>query len=219
MSSTHLKYQTFAITFRPKGGVVDHGIHAFAEYAKKKCLYYKVITEKEGHERHIHAAFYMKEPMYRFNLQKSLLRLFPELSSEETLVFKQGIKVSGTISWLDYLEKGDCTEIVCTNLPERNHLEAYYPSKEDGPQHVRKNLSYYGRLEKLWYEHVPPGVVPNPINVRHFLFNMMYSMRLIDVIKDDRTIIQVSRHLARFINKVTESTIERMVENDFNEDL
>ena len=66
----------------------------------------------------------------------------------------------------------------------------------------------YWELEKLWYEHSRPGIEVNTENVRHFLFSMMYNKRLINIIKDDKTIIQTARHLTRWINKVDYSTIE-----------
>lgn len=209
-----IKQQTFALTHRPKGGVDNGDIEKMVKYCRHKAKYYKVITEKEGSDRHIHAALFMEEPMFKKNLVRAILNLYPDLQPEEKMVLRQGIKTSGNVQWLDYLEKGDGTVVIASNLPEKKHLEGFYPKKEDLPVNVRKNLSYYERLEKMWYEHVDPGVVQNPVNCRHFLFNMMYNKRLVDVIRDDRTIIQTSRHLARYLNKVTESCIERDVENE-----
>lgn len=212
------KKQTFAITHRPKDGVTEDDIATMVKYCRNKAKYFKVITEKEGHERHIHAALFLEEPTLKKNLVRSILNLYPDLAPEEKMVLRQGVKVSGSAQWLDYLEKGDATVVIASNLPEKKHLEAYYPPEEDLPQKVRKNLTYYGRLEKLWYEHVDPSKVQNPINCRHFLFDMMYNKRLIDVIRDDKSIIQVSRHLARYLNKVRESCIERDVENEVLKD-
>lgn len=212
------KKQTFAITHRPKGGVSDEDVKTMVKYCERVAKYYKVITEKEGCERHIHAAIFTKEPILKKNVVRSVLNLYPDLLPEEKMVLRQGVKVSGSSQWLDYLEKGDSTVVIQSNLPEVAHLEAYYPPPAEISNKVRKNLTYYGRLEKLWYEHVDPGKVQNPENCRHFLFNMMYNKRLIDVIRDDRTIIQTSRHLARYLNKVQESCIERDVENEAMKD-
>lgn len=209
-----VKQQTFAITHRPKDGVSDEDVTTMVTFVKRVSKYYKVITEKEDSARHIHVALFTHQPLLKKNLVRSVLNLYPDLLPEEKMVLRQGVKVSGNSQWLDYLEKGDSTVVVESNLPEKKHLEGYYPTPEELPKSVRKNLSYYGRLEKLWFEHVDPGKVKNPVNCRHFLFKMMYSERLIDVIKDDKSIIQVSRHLARYLNKVDESCIERDVEND-----
>lgn len=209
-----VKHQTFAITHRPKNGVTDDDVATMVKYCRRIAKYYKVITEKEDSQRHIHAAIFTEKPMYKKVIVLAVTKLYPDLLPEEKMVLRQGIKVSGNTQWLDYLEKGDSTEVIASNLPEKKHLESYYPPPEEISKTVRKNLTYYGRLEKLWYEHTPPGVVANPVNCRHFLFNMMYNERLIDVIRDDRTIIQTSRHLARYLNKVTESCIERDVENE-----
>ena len=212
--------KTFALTHRPKDGVTDVDCSALVKYCRSKCEYYKVITEKEGTDRHIHAALFMKKEQRLDNLIRSVFSLFPDLRPEEKMVLRQGIKVSGNVQWLDYLEKGDHTVVIADNLPERAHLEAFYPAKDEKRPYEKKNFSYYMKLEKLYYEHADPGRVKNPQNCRHFLFDMMYNKRLIDVIRDDKSIIQVSRHLARFLNKVTESVIERDVENDsFKDDV
>lgn len=208
-----LKESVYAITHRPKDGVSDHDIHVLTEYLRKKGKYYKVITEKEGHERHIHAVVYLKEPVLKKNIVRAVLDLYKDLLPEEKMVLRQGVKVSKSIQWLDYLAKGDSTVVIAENLPEVSHLESYYPERPTTERESKK-VTYYLRLERLWYEHVSPDKVPNPENCRHFLFNMMYNERLIDVIRDDKTIIQVSRHLARYINKVKESTIEHIVEAD-----
>lgn len=213
------KKQTFAVTHRPKDGVTDSDVSALVNYCRRVATYYKVITEKDGHERHLHAALFMKEPVYKKVVVRAVLNLYPNLRDEEKMVLRQGVKVSGNSQWLDYLEKGDSTVVIANNLPEVAHLESYYPPPEQLSGKVRKNITYYARLENLWYEHVDPGKVKNPVNCRHFLFDMMYAKRLIDVIRDDKSIIQVSRHLARYLNRVSESCLERMVENLIDDDV
>jgi len=46
------------------------------------------------------------------------------------------------------------------------------------------------------------------LTARDFLFNMMYNERCINVIRDDKAIVQTARHLVRWLNKATHSTIE-----------
>jgi len=214
-----LKETVYAITHRPKNGVSDHDIEVLTEYLRKKGNYYKIITEKEGHERHIHAVLYLKDPAFKKNLVRAVLNLFPDLLPEEKMVLRQGVKVSRSIQWLDYLAKGDSTVVIAENLPEVSHLEAFYPVSSR-PVRESKKVTYYTRLETLWYEHARDMLVANPENCRHFLFNMMYNERCIDVIRDDKTIIQVSRHLSRYINKVKESCIEHQITNDsFTQDV
>lgn len=207
------KEKVFAITHRPKDGVSEDDIQKLTGYLRKKGDYYKIITEKEGHERHIHAVVYMKEPALCRNVTRAILNLFPDLRPEEKMVLRQGVKVSKSKQWLEYLEKGDSTVVIATNLPEEKRIDAFYPKRSE-PARESKKVSYYTRLETLWYEHARAMLVANPENCRHFLFNMMYNERKIDVIRDDKTIIQVSRHLSRYINKVTESCIEHQVTND-----
>lgn len=214
-----LKEKVFAITHRPKDGVSNDDIEKLTGYLRKKGNYYKIITEKEGHERHIHAVVYMKEPTFKKVVVRAVLNLYPDLLPEEKMVLRQGVKVSKSKQWLEYLEKGDSTVVIASNLPEESCIDAYYPKREE-PARESKKITYYTRLETLWYEHAREMLVANPENCRHFLFNMMYNERKIDVIRDDKTIIQVSRHLARYINKVKESCIEHQVVNDsFTQDI
>jgi len=213
------KEKVFAITHRPKNGVSDNDVTKLVDYCRQKGQYYKIITEKEGHERHIHAVVYLNTPVRLYNFIRSLLLLFPDMLPEEKIVFRQGVKVSKSIQWLEYLNKGDSTVVIADNLPEEAHLESYYPVRPS-PNRESKKVTYYLRLERLWYEHSREMAVANPENCRHFLFKMMYADRLIDVIRDDKTIIQVSRHLSRYINKMSHSLIEHQVANDtFVQDL
>jgi len=150
----------------------------------------------------------LKKEVIRSNLCTTLLRLFPELTPEERNVFRQGIRSMYNKDFLlNYLQKDDDTVVFEECLPEESHLEKYF--KNDAPRRGPADTDvYYANLEKLWYIHVRPGTVVRTNNVRDFLFNMMYNLRLIRVIADDKKISQVARHLTRYINKATESTIE-----------
>ena len=201
------KYQAYAITLRPKDGVTNEQIVTFNKWATRYSEYSLIVTEKEDTARHIHAGIFLKKPTLKGNICKLLDRLPLDLSATERIVFLQGVKPMFNHDWITYCNKGDFTTTIHSNLPEQKHLESYF-AQSPTTSHVRKNLTYYGRLEKLWYEYNEPGVEINPKNVRDFLFRMMYSLRVIDVIRDDKSIIQVSRHLSRYINKAESSTIE-----------
>ena len=205
------KYQAYAITLRPSGGVNDEQLTTFVKWVTKYSTYSLVVTEKEGSDRHIHAGVFLKAPTLKGNVWKLLVRLPLSLSDTEKRVFQQGLKPMFNHDWIDYCRKGDSTQILHSNLPESECLESYFPTKTAERSYVKKSSPYYLKLEGLWYEHVSPGVEVNPRNIRNFLFKMMYSERLIDVIKDDKQIIQVSRHLSRFISKADESTIESTI--------
>lgn len=197
--------KSYAVTIRPKDGVTNAQIAKFAKWVTSRCEYSIIVTEKENTERHIHAALFLKKEAQCPTIRRSVVALFKELSETERIILGNGVKISYTPQWLDYCEKGDSTEIIHSNLPERSTLKQYYPVRDETK--TRRHLSYYERLEKLWGEWVSPGTECNAEMCRNFLFDMMYNQRKIDVIRDDKTIIQVSRHLARFVNRADWSTL------------
>lgn len=204
----HDKHSTFAVTVRPRDGVTDDMCRKVTAWCNTRSKYCKVITEKEGSERHIHLFMVTQTPMQTATLRRSLLSLLKDdLSETERDVQRNGVKTAFNPDWLAYLDKGDSTKVLYSNLPEVAHLESYFPPKVDNTG-KQKSLSFYEKLEKLWYEHGSPGCEISPPLMRDFLFNMMYNKRLIAVLRDDRTICQVSKHLARFINRAQYSHLE-----------
>lgn len=202
--------RSFAVTFRPLGGVTDAQIQKMLVWVKRKCTYYHMITEKLDHERHIHAALFLKVPSRRSSLLTTLCRLYPDLTFDEKKVFQTGIKSMYNPDWIkSYLAKGDDTVVVERNLPEAHHLEVYFdevpvPDKK-GPRAVDP---FYNNLEKLWLLHKRPDADSCPENIRHFLMDMMNNRRLIRVISDNRKVFQISCALSRYINKTAEWSVE-----------
>lgn len=203
------KVKSLAITIRPKGGVTDTQILAYSNWARTKSQYSYTVTEKEFEQRHIHSALFFEEPVRHDNIKRSLHGVFPLLSEVEKRVAIK-VKVVYSHDWLSYLDKGDSTVVVYSNLPEKHMLEAYFSSPPPVASSKTKTTeqSFYSKLERMWYQRVDAGTECNPRTVRDFLFDLMYSERLIDPLRDDRTIVQVSRHLHRYINKYTSSCIE-----------
>ena len=69
------KYSTYALTVRPKNGISDSQVTMVVDFIKKYCTYWKIVTEKLEHERHVHAAMYLKTPTARSNVLTSVMRL------------------------------------------------------------------------------------------------------------------------------------------------
>lgn len=175
-----------------------------------KCDYYHVVTEKQGSQRHVHAGIVLKQPTTKSNLGVMVKRLFKDFDTAEQRVLLQGVKIMYNMDFIDhYLNKDDDTVVISTCLPEAGHMEKYFPPKPNTDAvRTKKCSAYYHELEHLWYEHKQPHEEVNTMCVRDFLFKMMYSLRIIPVIRDDKTIIQTARHLCRWLNKSETSTIE-----------
>lgn len=206
--SSAIPFKTYAVTVRPSDGITDPQIEKFVKWVKRHCVYYHVVTEKDGSQRHIHSGLVLKEPKLKTNVTAMLKGLFKQMSTDEHRVLSRGVKIMYNDDFIQqYLDKDDDTVVIESCLPESGTLESFYPPKPTTPEVPRKCSAYYHELEALWYKHQAPHHDVNTMCVRDFLFKMMYSDRVIPVIRDDKQIIQVARHLVRWIKKADASTI------------
>lgn len=206
-----VRFKTFALTLRPRNGITDKQVEDLAGWIRKRSEHYHIVSEKTGAAKHVHAALFLKTAVTRSNFAVVYSRLLKKFSLdfEEIAVAKKGLKILYNNDFVvNYLDKDDDTIVIASSLPEVSRLESYYPPKPTVKNRVEQHSKYYWQLESLWHKHVPPTYEVNTPNVRDFLFKMMYHERCLSVIKDDRQIIQVARHLTRWLNRVTHSTIE-----------
>lgn len=208
MSSS--SYRSYAITVRPRDGVTDDQVELVTKWIRKNCEYYRVVTEKTGSERHIHAGLILREARPRSNILQRFLQLFKNLTPTEKSVLRSGLKIMYNWDFINnYLDKDDDTIVVAENLPEAGHMESFFPPKPSPKVTTSKKCSlYYHELEALWYAHSTPGTDVNTERVRDFLFKCMYSLRCLPVIRDDKQIIQTARHLVRWLHRAKSSTIK-----------
>lgn len=205
-------YKTFAITIRPRDGATEDHDSIITTWLRKKCEYYYLVSEKLDADRHLHCGVFLKSPMTRSNFSNTVSRLFSSyLDTDEMRVFKRGVRIMYNFDFIqNYLDKDDDTEVILANLPEQGRLESFWPPSEEQAK-ARASAAtdkHYAKLELLWNTHVPPGVECTPANCRNFLFDMMYSKRLIKVVRDDKTIIQTAKHLHRYVTKMSVSNVE-----------
>lgn len=206
-----VKFKTYALTLRPRNGITEQQVEAFVAWIRKRSEHYHVVSEKTGHAKHVHAALYLKVSVSRSNFCVVYSRLLKKfgLDVEETVVASKGVKILYNNDFvLKYLDKDDDTVVIASCLPEVSRLESFYPPKPEVNSRAEQHSQYYWRLEVLWFKYTSPEYEVHTANARDFLFKMMYSERCIAVIKDDRQIIQVARHLTRWLKRSTYSTIE-----------
>ena len=67
------KYNTWAITIRPTNSITNEQIEGVTTWITKICDYYHIITEKDGYERHLHAALFLKKDDHRSNINNRIL--------------------------------------------------------------------------------------------------------------------------------------------------
>lgn len=197
------KHRTFAVTFRPRDGVVLGHTRALTDYCHKKCDYYHIITEKDEHEKHIHAALVYSQDMTRSRVCIEMKRLWKIDDPDERMVLNKGVKLMYNESWIQqYLEKGDMTQVIASNLPEIATLDKLFKPMEEYFPDRKDRRSEMDILEALWHEHRGPGCEINYSNCKDFMFDIMYNKRIYRVLKDDRAILQTARHLRRYLLKL-----------------
>lgn len=200
------KFQTFAFTLRPRAGVTDAQIDKLCKYLKNHANWWKVITEKEGDARHVHAVWVMKTPCTRSHVLVYLTRMYKDLDPEEMAIMKKGLKIWYNKDFLDYLNKGDDTVVVEENLPEVSYLESLFP--DEPTTKVEKKPFMHATMEtyeKLWRLHQPVHVVVNTQNARDFLMSMQFEKRVIGLMTDQQ-MIQHSKWLVRWMVKANTYT-------------
>jgi len=205
------KFSTFAITFRPRDGVTDEQIVDLVKFIKKLCIHYYIITEKLDDERHVHAAIVTKSPLQRSNVCQRLKNLFKGLTIEEIAVMYKGVKILYSNDFLTkYMDKDDDTVVIERCLPELSYLESFYPPTPVKNPKANRGLAHHQEMEKLqalWYVHVPTHLEINTMNVRDFLFEMQYKVRVIGLM-EDKKMFQTARWLVRWMNQVDRCKLE-----------
>lgn len=196
-------YSTYAVTVRPRAGISDADISLFSKFVKKHCLFYYVITEKLDDERHVHSALVLKKPKTRSNLACALVRLFKHFDDDEKSVLQKGLKILYNYDFVqNYMNKGDDTVVIESNLPEASFLESYFPPKPESNPYVRR-LAYHELMvtyEGYWRQYMSVTDVVNTQTVRDFLFRLQYKERVIGLM-DDKRLLQTAKWFTRWWHK------------------
>lgn len=205
------KYKSYALTVRPLDGATSVHDDLLCQFAQKYCEYYYIVSEKLDSERHLHAGLFFKKTYTRSALSMMIKRVYKDLSDDEKRVLNQGLRIMYNFDFIEnYLDKDDDTELLLKNLPEKAHLEGYWPPSkdQDKAKAVAATDKFYANLEYLWYQHVPPGVECSKLTTQSFLFDMMFNKRLIKVMRDRKAIITTSEMLYWYITKTSTAQIE-----------
>lgn len=190
------KYDAFAMTFRPRGGIKDEDVELISNNVMQRFPYYYVITEKENEERHVHAGvFGNSQTLSHFNQIWS--RLLKRKWSEEGSLWRYAYKSSLIYDdkWTEYMQKGDKTVIIEKNIPDKP--EKYYASAKEKKE--RKKNVFISKMAKEIYDdkyerknkgnNVWCGAV-NLKDVSHYLQKQMVTDQ-IDYVQDDRKFVRL----------------------------
>ena len=165
------KYQSWALTFRPRNGVTEHQLDLLERWCKSTTNWYHIGVEKDDIARHAHIVVYRRFPSTRSNMVNLIIKtaFHNSLDAEEKTrpgylkmaIKKDGARKSGlTINYNNnFLEnyignptKDDPFFCYSEKLPaDHDVLLEYYPEKNDTAN--RAPLSpWFVKMEKLWHE-------------------------------------------------------------------
>lgn len=200
------KYQSFMITYRPKGGVTDSEISVICKLLRKKSEYRYIITEKVDEERHVHAAvFYTEDDASThssFN-QKFKRKLYDNMSKgsiwNKAFVGKPMYNDSIITN---YLDKDDDTVVIEKNLPEMKTINQYFKNTEKFDKKIAKaGDPYYHRLSQGYEDWQEVGTIMNTLSVEKYLCHRMYKARDLRLITEPRKMKATIRSLLSYLKK------------------
>lgn len=228
-------YRSFAITVRPRDGISDTTIAAYLKWFKK-LDYSFVCLEKEGVERHLHAQIWSDIPKAKGDIVKQVERICERTINDwdqaQKKVLRQGIKITYSDWYLDYLKENELKEIVCNTIYEQTpeNTFSYYPTEEEQEKVMTTANAVDPRFTDLEYKCneflALRGVALSHKTVALFLCDAMFSSRSIKVLihQRDRTALATalyafmskSSNLDLFINKTAE---EKKLQSDYEQAL
>ncbi len=208
MSSS--EFRSFAFTIRPSNGVENNG-----DLEKSVILYLSkyqgfLVSEKEGHERHLHGQIFFEKPKRKFDINKQLnlicQRNISEWNLDQQRVLHSGTKVAYSDDWYCQYTNKECeSELVYSDMP--TSTTEYYPSPEEQNRVMARSHAVdktFHHLKEMYEE--DPVVVhnikknaPSQDQIREWLYVQMYVKKKIRVIEDRRKFNQRASSLYHYI--------------------
>ncbi len=202
-------YNSYAITIRPRNGVV---IDSPLQIAMVKWFlsqdYFFLCSEKEGVERHLHGQVWFNNGRMKGPVTKSLKliqeKYDPDWDAASQKVASAGVKIAYSKDWVEeYLSK---EEKWILNQPPPTTLEhLFYPSKEEQEKVKSKAHAVdqqYHRYKELWDESRRHHDDQDPYDkntVGKFMYEMMFVSKRIRVQMDTRKRIQMRDCLYHYL--------------------
>lgn len=211
-----MKYLSYSITLRPKGGVTDSDVDLVKKITVKYCKFYLIITEKEGEARHVHAALYLKKETTSSSFNQMMKRVFEKTLLERDSIWRFAYKSKPMYNddfVTKYMAKEDNTKEIDRHLPDVVERCSYYRDIADKRNEYVAD-PFFHRLEQLYLEDIPKGKIganPEPTNeeLKEWLGKMMYHERKIRIIRDSRKFRRVVKCLRYYIMKICDYPMER----------
>lgn len=215
-----MKYICFAMTLRPRDGILETDLSPIDKYLKK-CDYYHVISEKEEEQKHIHACFFLKEERELKVFNRYWKRQYQYMLDSERGIWKY-LYVGKPVyndDWISkYLNKNDETKVIYSKIPGKNDRITYYRDIEIQDQKTRSADPYFNKLERLWEENdqfgsrEENGFIIRECNlyfIERFLCYLMFDARVIKPVQNAARMRRLCKTLEMYIKKSHTYTWER----------
>lgn len=205
------KYSSYAITFRPRGGLSDKTEEACVKWLKKQDFYF-AVTEMDAEARHLHAQVWFNEPRARGEVCTAIQRIgdrtIDDWDKAQVTVMRGGVKIATSDWHIDYLleceKKNELPNVIADHPPE--NTIPFYPTEEE-QEAVRAESNAVDKmmfkLEKMFLERHDETESYTLKQVQAFMANMMYNERTICVITDNKRLSGICKGLFHYLNKST----------------
>ena len=210
------KARTFLLTINPTNGV-GRGSDLEKKLVRwiQKADYYCVVSELEGARRHIHAQLWYDKARNINDIKKSPLRICSQLVSpwgknEQAKCVHMQYACSDVFKsyLIENENKPDPPEVLAQRVPEVT--EGYYPTPEELKALKDKKAerlamdNRYHKLETLFNRFCDENDQPKAatyLRCAEALAWMMYTARVICVLRDDRTMRQTAKNMSSYIRR------------------
>ncbi|AXH74796.1 MAG: putative replicase [Circoviridae sp.] len=200
--------RSFAITVNPRNGLNESTEKRLITWLEKQPFAVAVV-EKEGHERHLHAQFWLDKPRAKKHVCPTLQRICEATITDwcptQARVMNRGVIMCHNDWYSHYLvdnPEKDAPNVLYSKIPDDTSI--YYPSEEEQQKIMARSHAVdrkYHHYSELWNVYaLERGYKKCKEWMVHEFFNhIQYNSKQICVLKDDRTIRQTIKHLHRYI--------------------
>lgn len=185
--STSIKYASYALTVRPRGGLSPATEARVVDWLLKQDYYFACV-EMEDECRHLHAQIWLNVPRARGEVCTSLTRIgeatIKEWDEPQKKVMRQGVRCVYSDWYLDYLQecemKPEACKILCQNVPDITHK--FYPTEEEQQKLKDKTNAVdkeFFELEQMYWARNEAGSEVTRKSVQAFFANAYYGERVL----------------------------------------
>ena len=202
-------YSSYAVTISTKEQVEGELEEVITKFLHKQPFSYGVIESKNG-SLHSHFQLWLDEPRPKSQVFKQFKKNVMALAPTSLAKYAILAKIAYSDDYITYMDK-EIIKVLSDN-PPLGDTSPYYPSQEEQDKvQAKANAKdgYYHMLSELWHEYNPnyEECETTKYDVAHFLFDIMFKEKRIQVITDDKRRKQVAKCLWKYLYPTYEKSM------------